>query len=177
MDIMRQFICAAFLLLGICFTSFSQTTDEYLITSNSVGKVQLGMTLAEVRKAIYPLTIRKVYRKEIDFQLVEITKDEEILMVLGSTDNRFKENSKVYEIDVRSSKFRTTEGVRIGTTASELENLLKSKKLKVEFYSGDSGEDYFELKYPPGHRKFFYINSTDRFGYRLTDKIVSITVQ
>jgi hypothetical protein len=134
MDIMRQFICAAFLLLGICFTSFSQTTDEYLITSNSVGPVRLGMTLAQVRKAAGRMKLKK--GKGIEgIPAVEVMSGSQTDMVLYFKDNdgmdRFSKNaSKIYEfskvemINVLSDRYQTSQGVRIGTLLAKAEKQL-----------------------------------------------------
>lgn len=131
---MRQFICAAFLFLGICFSSFSQTTDDYLITSNSVGPVSLGMTLAQVRKAARLMKIFIGQGIE-GIPAVEVMSGSQTDMVLYFKDNegmdRFSKNaSKIYEfskvemINVLSERYQTSQGVRIGTLLSKAEKQL-----------------------------------------------------
>jgi hypothetical protein len=131
---MRQFICAAFLLLGICFSSFSQTTDANLITSNSVGPVRLGMTLAQVRKAAGRMKLKKGEGIE-GIPAVEVMSGSQTDMVLYFKDNdgmdRFSKNaSKIYEfskvemINVLSDRYQTSQGVRIGTLLSKAEKQL-----------------------------------------------------
>jgi len=151
---MRQFICVAFLLLGIWFSSFSQTTDAYLITSNSVGPVRLGMTLAQVRKAVGLMKIKKVEGIE-GTPALELMSSSQTDMVLYFKDNesmdRFSKNvSKIYEsskvemINVLSDRYQTSQGVRIGTLLSKAEKQLG--KLENIFYTESRGENVAVFK-------------------------------
>jgi len=151
---MRQFICVAFLLLGIWFSSFSQTTDGYLITSNSVGPVRLGMTLAQVRKAVGLMKIKKGEGIE-GVPALEVMSSSQTDMVLYFKDNesmdRFSKNaSKIYEsskvemINVLSDRYQTSQGVRIGTLLSKVEKQLG--KLENIFYTESRGENVAVFK-------------------------------
>ena len=151
---MRQFICAAFLLLGICFSSFSQAADEYLITSNSVGPVSLGMTLAEVRKSASRMKI--FIGKGVEgIPAAEVISGNKTQMVLyfesnegmdPYSDNAYKiyESSKVEGIHVMSERYQTIQGVHIGTLLSKAEKQLG--KLENIFYTESRGENVAVFK-------------------------------
>jgi hypothetical protein len=151
---MRQFICAAFLILGICFSSFSQTTDDYLITSKSVGPVSLGMTLAQVRKAVGLMKIKKgegiegIPAAEVisgnKTQLVLYFESNESMDAYSKNVSKIYEFSKVEMINVLSDRYQTSQGVRIGTLLSKAEKQLG--KLENIFYTESRGENVAVFK-------------------------------
>jgi hypothetical protein len=178
---MRQFICAAFLLLGICFSSFSQTTDAYLITSNSVGPVRLGMTLEQARQALSPLKIRKAYIKDMDYQYIEVVDQKEILMQLEALYPRFNEKTKIWAIEVKNPKFKTKEGIHAGMLISDLEKiLLKTYNIEMsrELVSSDSGDYYLDINQSDNTMRLSYKNGEDLppIYYRLGDKLERIRI-
>jgi hypothetical protein len=139
---------AIFLFFGFCLSSFSQPTDDYLITSNSVGPVRLGMTLAQVRKAAGRMKLKK--GEGIDgVPAVAVISGGQTDMVLyfeinegmdpfSENARKISESSKVGMINVLSDRYQTSQGVRIGTLLSKAEKQLG--KLDNIFFSELRGE-------------------------------------
>jgi hypothetical protein len=144
---MRQFICAAFLLFGICFSSFSQTIDEYLITSNSVGPVRLGMTLAQARQVIGQKRIEMGTGECGDYgPCVTVFDGKYRAMYLYFVDKRqndkqppVNESSIIFSIAVHSPEYKTLEGIRKGMLVSKVQKLIGKP---VDIYRNLMGDEY-----------------------------------
>ena len=178
----RQFLCAVFLLFGYSLSGFCDVPDAYLITPNSVGKVKLGMTLAQVRKAVHPLKLKKTEGRE-GVPAVEVNSGSGTDLLLyfdfgPDGEYKIKESSKVRFIHVLSESYATRQGVHKGMLLSEAEK--RMGKL-VEFMpptEGDFGtcikfeglpDAYFEVC-----GEFVYKKYQAFIGYKPTTEICDL---
>ncbi|MEZ5343939.1 MAG: hypothetical protein R2681_00145 [Pyrinomonadaceae bacterium] len=105
-------------------TSRTEDGQNYLITSDSIGDVKIGMTVAEVRQTLKPIILSRTSDGD-GAALIEVKRGEEILMNLyaGEEDSEAPVDDKavVEFIETWNPDFRTSEGIRPRTKLSELE--------------------------------------------------------
>lgn len=115
------FLCAVFLTIVIAATIIhaqeeEAVNNEYLIHSNGVGRIELGMTMGDVKKIAEKegYTLKKNNKFMVDSTAIEVLKDGErqfaLLWTVGEP------QSYVHLIHCDNPKFRTYDGVGPGTT-------------------------------------------------------------
>ncbi|MEO6390892.1 MAG: hypothetical protein ABIP75_03510, partial [Pyrinomonadaceae bacterium] len=94
------------------------------ITSKSAGPVQLGMAVAQVRKAVKPWKLSRTSDGE-GVALIAVKSGNVLIMTLyaGEPDPaaNINENAKIELIQVRVSSFTTANGVHVGMTLKSAE--------------------------------------------------------
>lgn len=123
---------------------------DNLITEYSVGKVKLGMTVAEARKVLSGMTFERAVDGEgLVSVLVKRGKETIMLIYADETDGNepINENGIIESIEVRSKDFQTAKGVRIGTKIGEVEK--KYGKVKEIMISEIEGREYAEFVNQP----------------------------
>lgn len=116
---------------------------SYLITSNSVGGIKLGMTVAQARKAMPGFRLKRT--SDGDGQaLIEVSKGgKETMTVYAGEDDpdaRINENAKIEHIKVWDSRYRTVDGIHPKMLVKEVER--KLGKVKEVFMSEIESREY-----------------------------------
>lgn len=100
------------------------TFGQSLITANSAGIVKLGMTVAEVRKAVAPMSLSRTSDGE-GIALIAVKRGSATVMTLfageDDPDLRVKENARIEQIWVWEKTFKTAAGVHPGMLLSAAE--------------------------------------------------------
>jgi hypothetical protein len=103
------------------------------VTKDSVGQVKLGMTVAEVRKAVAPMRLSRTSDGE-GVALIAVRQDRANVMTLyaGEENRQVKvaENAKIQLIEVWDGSYHTTAGVHPGMPLREAEAKL-GKVIKI----------------------------------------------
>ena len=143
----KGFFTIAFLVLTI-LSAYSQNT--YLITSNSVGHIKLGMTIAQARRAMHGFKLKRIIGSE-PAALIGVSKAGRVIMTLyaGEEDEkkRIMEKAKIEQIFVWDSHYRTANGVRPNMSVRDAERLLG--KVKRVFMSEIESREYVEFQKKP----------------------------
>lgn len=104
------------------------------ITKNSAGNVRIGMTVAEVRKAVAPLKLERSSDGE-GIALIAVKSGEEIVMTLFAgeedRDARIDEKAKVEYIMVWDKGYATAAGVHPGMKIADAEKIYGKVKVIV----------------------------------------------
>jgi len=132
-----------------------------LITTKSAGKVKLGVSVAKVREAIKPLTLKRESDGE-GIALIAVQKGNKMLMLIyaGEEDPDAAINDKaiVEQIEVFDSSFKTEKGVHPGMKIGDAE--AKYGKVKEIMLSEIESREYAEfVNQPKG--LLFRLTSTD----------------
>lgn len=109
---MKKVIITLFFCLFL--VGIAAAKENYLITSNSVGKVRLGMTVAQARKALTGYTLKRISDGD-GVALILVKKGRKSLMTLyaGEDDpkKRINEKAKIEYIFVWDARFKTADGI------------------------------------------------------------------
>jgi hypothetical protein len=105
-------------MLGVLLTGFAAAqSPRNLITANSAGHVRLGMTVAQVRKAVAPMTLSRTSDGE-GVALIAVKKGNKLVMTIYASeedrDAKINNNAKVEQIWVWDPSYKTNKGVHAG---------------------------------------------------------------
>jgi hypothetical protein len=123
------------LVVCLFMAGISQAQMNDLITENSVGKLKLGMTVAEARKALSGMKFKRISDGD-GVALIAVDQGKNTLMTIyAGEDDRdapINENGIVEFIEVWSKDFHTAEGVHPDMKVSEVEKKYgKVKKIAI----------------------------------------------
>ncbi|MBK9164050.1 MAG: hypothetical protein IPM21_09065 [Acidobacteria bacterium] len=111
---MKAVQTGVFGILVIAVSIFAAAAQSALITGNSAGAVKIGMTVAEVRKAVAPMKLERSSDGE-GIALIAVKRGDEIVMTLFAgeedRDAKITETAKVEYIMVWDKNYRTAAGV------------------------------------------------------------------
>lgn len=125
-------ILALSLLMSAIFCSGAKPAElEYLITSNSIGKVSLGMSFRDIERAFSG----EYLVRGNAYQLQIFRGDEQVLVV-----STIEEKKRVTDISTTSRRFKTREKIGVGTTLDELAKMYPKMEIVQD---PESGEEYF----------------------------------
>ena len=123
---MKAVKTGVFGILVITVSIFAAAAQSAVITGESAGAVKIGMTVAEVRKAVAPLKLERTSDGE-GIALIAEKSGEEIVMTIFAgeedRDARIDEKAKVEYIMVWDKSYRTAAGVHPGMTVAEAEKI------------------------------------------------------
>lgn len=169
----------------------NQNQTNFLITSNSVGTIRIGMTVAEARKAMSGVTFSRTEDGE-GIALIAVKQGDKELMTIyaGEEDSEkpINENAKIEQIEVWSSNFKTAEGVHPKMKISDVEKIYG--KIKNEFTSEIESRQFIEFTNEPKGFSFRKENTdfealdkdiannvdTEGKNYKVSPFILSITI-
>ncbi|MGH9946613.1 MAG: hypothetical protein ACRD6X_05375, partial [Pyrinomonadaceae bacterium] len=113
--------------ISLLFFAAANAQTPNLITGNSAGKVKIGMTVAQVRKAVAPMRLSRTSDGE-GVALIALKNGKNMVMTLyAGEENReakINEKAKVEQIWVWSKSYKTANGVRAGMLVSQAEKIL-----------------------------------------------------
>jgi hypothetical protein len=141
---MRQ-IFQVFLLAFSMTVSGQPAGNQKLITAHAAGPVKLGMTVAQVRQAVKPMTLSRTSDGEgIALVAVSLSKkqapaksdDERMVMTLYAgeedPDAPVDEKAKIKMAEVWDKSFKTSRGVHVGMLLRDVEKLYgKVKRIVI----------------------------------------------
>ena len=167
--------------------SVSKDTSK-IITTKAAGKVKIGATIAKVREAVKPLTLKRESDGE-GIALIAVMKGNKILMMIYAgeedPDAKIDEKAKVDQIEVLDSSFKTEKGVSPGMKIGDAE--AKYGKVKEIMLSEIEAREFAEFSKQPKALNFRLESSNGQAGvyekgkqkttkYTPKTKIASITV-
>lgn len=133
----------------------SEMASNYLITSDSVGAIKLGMTVAEARKVMPKATFTRLSDGE-GIALIGVLQNKDVLMTLyaGEEDNEsaIDENAKIEFIEVWNSDYKTADGVHPNMKLSDAEK--KYGKVKEIMMSEIESREYAAFSKHPKELNF-----------------------
>lgn len=113
-----------------------QNNTEKLITAIGAGKVKLGMTVAEVRTAVSPMTVsRKSDGEGVALigvnlnvqQAPDLSDDERMVMLLYADEEDaqapINNNARISHIEIWDKTYKTEKGVHVGMQLKDVENI------------------------------------------------------
>ncbi|HMS09982.1 MAG TPA: hypothetical protein PKE66_10895 [Pyrinomonadaceae bacterium] len=131
---MKAVQTGVFVILVIAVSIFAAAGQPAVITGNSAGAVKIGMTVAEVRKAVAPLKLERSSDGE-GIALIAVKSGEEIVMTLFAgeedRDARIDEKAKVEYIMVWDKGYATAAGVHPGMKIADAEKIYGKVKVIV----------------------------------------------
>lgn len=140
------------------------TSGQSLITANSAGIVKLGMTVAEVRKTVAPMSLSRTSDGE-GIALIAVKRGSATVMTLfageADPDLKVKENARIEQIWVWEKMFKTAAGVHPGMLLSTAETRY-GKILTVTKSEIESREFAAFTNHPLGLE--FRVQGTDDFA-------------
>lgn len=159
------FVGSLLLSLIISLSVFGQNKNALvnnLITPNSVGDIQIGMTIAEARKVFKNATFTQ-YNYSEEGIWVEVTQGEKTLIRfstdqkdVGEGDDEGKvaidESAKIEMIEFDDPQYKTADGIHVGTTIFDAEKKF-GKLTKIEFWGLD-GSEHAEFANAPKNYSF-----------------------
>jgi hypothetical protein len=154
------------LMLGILMTGFAAAQPSTnLITSNSVGNIKLGMTVAQVRKAVAPMKIERTSDGE-GVALIGVMKGNDAVMTLYAgeedRDAPLDRNARIEQIWVFGSNYRTAKGVHPGMMLADAEK--KYGKVKTVTMSEIESREFAEFSDHPSGMDFRVLGKNDNAG-------------
>ncbi len=157
------------LILLSSYVIFGQkTSNNNLITKKSVGDVKLGMTIGEARKALKGFTLGEGGGSE-GLTFIGVFDGKKQILEFGQYGERndkgelpaIDENQVIKYISILDSRYKTEEGVGIGTKVEEAEK--RYGKLKEIFFDQHVGEIAYFSKAPKG-LGFLLIGNDGKYG-------------
>lgn len=155
--IAKLIIVLAVTILSVSLT-FAQTTDEFLITKDSVGRLKLGMTIKQARKVLANHHFERTNDKE-DFSWAYVKRGDEVLMKLRLMEaGRKKKSSPLQDdavidlIEVFSPIFYTAQGIRP-------QMLLKNAEMihKRVVNISEAGDGYTYASFAEESSRLYYV--------------------
>jgi hypothetical protein len=138
---MRKIIIAS--VFCLLFAGFARAGENYLITSNSVGKVRLGMTVAQARKALQGYTLKRAEDGD-GLALILVGKGKKTIMwfYAGEEDTKKPINEKgiIEYIFVWDAGFKTEDGIYPDMLVRDAEKILG--KVNEVFMSEIESREY-----------------------------------
>ncbi len=111
---MKKLMMMTILTTGLFFTGVSEAQTNKLITQNSVGPINIEMTVAEARKALAPMTLSRSSDGE-GIALIAVKKGENEVMTLYANEPDasapIDENAMIEQIYVWDETYKTDAGV------------------------------------------------------------------
>ena len=159
-------IFGAILVVCLSAAEISRAQTEILITGDSAGKIKLGMTVAEARKAMKGFNFERTSDGE-GVALIGINKDgSEYIMTIyaGEDDSEAKidENAKIEFIEVWFANYKTAEGVHPRMKVSDVEK--KYGKVKEIMLSEIESREFAEFGNQPKGLQFRLMNDNATAG-------------
>lgn len=143
----NTFACVAILIL---FSQIVFGLNKKMITSSSVDNVKIGMTVADLRRALLPMTMSRTTDGE-GTALIAVKEGNKTMMTLyaGENDSKDKinEKAKIISIEVWSPCYKTTAGVHVGMPLKEVEAFYG--KLKGIYLTEIESREYAEFEKLP----------------------------
>jgi hypothetical protein len=162
-------LVAFFIIFCISPTSAKDlTADQNLITSTSIGKAKIGMTIGELKQA-YPqakfhlIFVTPKNKKNVDVELRQSGSHLMRVSYQSKSENcdanhqiqKLCMNETVYYITTKNPKFKTADGIRVG---SPLEKIEKSYGgLMIDVGHDDISEVASSAKHPTKDRLMFMV--------------------
>lgn len=124
--------------------------QNYLITSNSVGVVRLGMTVAQVRRILKGYKVKR--RSSADGgALIDVNKGSKTTMTLYAgeedSDATINEKAKIEFIEVWDANYKTADGIRPKMPVKNAEKILG--KIERVFMSEIESREFVIFKKKP----------------------------
>ncbi len=146
------------------FIKVSSTADN-LITANSAGKVKLGMTVADARKALSGMKLERTSDGD-GVALIAVGQGENTMMTLyaGEEDREAKidEAAIIEFIEVWGKNFQTAEGVKPGMKVGEVEK--KYGKVKEIMMSEIESREFATFTKQPNGLQFRVMSEDSTAG-------------
>lgn len=149
------------IILIFSLSVFGETTKN-LITKDSVGDIKLGMTVGEAKKVL-PKGLRLAPAPgDEGTWLVGVYEGKKLLLTIGDygdyRDSKeglppINEKQKIEVMLIKDSRYKTAEGIGVGTTLAEAEK--KYGKLKEMFYYPHEGE-FGKFENQPESLQFYF---------------------
>jgi hypothetical protein len=143
------------MILQFSLTVIAQENSDYLITDKSVGKIKLGMTVAEARKAMSGATFSRSSDGD-GVALINVGNSDETYMMLyaGEEDpqSKINEKARIEFIEVWHSKFKTADGVHVKMKMCDVES--KYGEIKNIFMSEIESREFAEFTNNPKGLQF-----------------------
>lgn len=157
---------AAFCMMCAASLNAQTNSPDNLLTENSAGKVRLGMTVAEARKALPPgLKLERTSDGE-GAVLIAVNQGEETIMTLYAgeedIDSKIDEAAVIEFIEVWSKDFQTAEGVKPGMKVVEVEG--KYGKVKEIFLSEIEAREFADFANQPKGLQFRLLSEDSTAG-------------
>lgn len=141
------------------------TSATGTITENSAGNVRIGMTIAEVRKAVAPMKLERSSDGE-GIALIAVKSGEEIVMTLFAgeedRDAKINEAAKVEYIMVWDKSFRTAAGVHPEMRIADAEKIYG--KVKQIIRSEIESREYVTFTNQPAGIEIRILGKDDMAG-------------
>jgi len=133
----------AFVLFVSC-TNVPKDREEYLISKDAVGYIELGMTTAELRERYSNYKFGKMYNFEFD-----LDDEEEGLLLIDNSDTLAfiwlkYGTDRIGGISCLSEKYKTKTGIHVGMTISDVEKIHSDIKVSPSMY--DSSIEYILIE-------------------------------
>lgn len=150
-------------------------SKDALITPNSVGPISLGMTIKEAIQVLHSATFTRTSDGE-GIALISVQRNQEELMTLFAgewdPDEPIDADKKIELISVRSARFITEDGVRVGTKISEA--LQTYGALEEIMMSEIESREYARFTNQPSGLQFQVFGDGDTAGaYPANDNLTS----
>lgn len=161
--------------------TFAQNSNDFLITKNSVGKVKLGMTVAEAKKIWKGYKFERTSDGEFP-ALIAVKKGNENLMTINADEKGYlnqsspiQDDARIEAIEVWSKNFKTKEGVRPQMLLQRAENIYG--KIKYINRSEIEMREYAEFSKQPEGIDFRLSSKKDfaGIGYKTNDQGLETT--
>ncbi|MCB1025616.1 MAG: hypothetical protein KDB79_14560 [Acidobacteria bacterium] len=128
----------------------NKSAENNLITPDSIGKVKIGMTVAQVRTAVRPMTLGRTTDGE-GAALIDVRTGDDILMTIYAgeedPDAAIDDKAIVEFIETRNTNFLTAEGIRPRMKLRELEK--KYGEIKEIITSEIEAREYADFMNQP----------------------------
>ena len=138
---------------------------DNLITSNSAGKIKLGMSVAEARKALPGMKFERTSDGE-GAVLIAVNRGKDTVMTLYAGeedgDSAINENGIIEFIEVWSKDFQTVEGIHAGMKVGEVEK--KYGKIKEIMMSEIEAREFADFANQPKGLQFRLISENGTAG-------------
>ena len=151
--LMQNVMLLAVLMIGLFFTGTVQAQKDKLIAEYSAGKIKMGMTVAQARKAVSPMTISKgvdEYEGDMRHQ-IKLNGKTMMTILVGGTASSFK--GRIVEIAVMDKSFKTSKGVSVGMLLSAAEKKY-GKITEIRIEEGGGGAEVATFTNQPKGIKF-----------------------
>lgn len=162
-----------------------ETPSSSVITGERAGRIRLGMTVAEARKAVAPMKLERTSDGE-GIALIALKRGKDTVMTIYAgeedRDAAIAENAKIEQIWVWDKNYRTSEGISPGMRLAEAEKI--SGPVKEIVRSEIESREFVEFARQPSGIMFrlysgdgvFAAGSSTTAKYRPAARILSIEV-
>ena len=156
-------------------TKTKASNAKKTITSNSAGAVKLGMTVAQMRRAVAPMKVKRTSDGE-GIALIAITQgNRPVMTVYAGEENpraRINERAKLEQIEVWDSSYTTAQGLHPGMPLRDVET--KIGKLVKIVRSEIEAREFAEFTHQPSGIDIRVIGNDEEAGsYPMGDSTTS----